>query len=178
MFIYGCSYMDAHIWNNTYDQSYERYHIWRNTYGCSYMVVHIWLPRWSIYERVKFRIFHIIFMLIYGWSYMVSVYDCDHIWLTIYDRDHIWLTIYEWPHIGHLVWTGKSSYTGACQKPYMIDHIWLRPIIIYDRIWSYTGIIYGISGDRQWSLDRIWWPYMNITVYDLIYEHLFLWDEG
>ena len=153
--IYGLSYMGCHIWVTDN-------HIWLITYGWLYMDTHIWL-------------------IIYGWSYMITLlsvyeYKCEsymvyHIWSCSYMIDHIWT----WSYMVDHIWTWCS---------YMVTHIWST---IYGyRIWLSFIIIYGphmIICGRIWFTVydwdvRIWWPYMNISVYEFIYEHQNTWDES
>ena len=138
-------------------------HILLIIYGWSYMVDHIWL---------------IIYGWSYGWSYMGDHIWTYRIWLYRIWLYRIWVLIY-----GCSYMNTNHMWCSYMNIPYMIVPYMIVPymITIYDlvvlsytgRIWSYT-VTYDCTVYDSYV--RIWWSYMNITVYEFIYEHAYTWD--
>ena len=167
-----------HIWLFIYDNvqvitTYEQQHMdtyiwWPHMIYLSYMCVHIWFRH-------------------------------DHIWCF---PNHIWHMEQPYMNISNVrIWSYVDPYMIICghtKRSYMVAHIWSHSYdfrIIYDFriwftvydvcIWLSSIIIYGPymiiyehkTQNHIWGFYRIWWSYMNMSVYEFIYDPLFPWDE-
>ena len=107
-------YMIARIWLPTYDYTYMItymicFYVWYDhTYDWSHMILPYMIARIWFY-RIWLHVYDHAYDLIACiwccgiWSYVVIIYDYNHIWFIIYDCNHIWFTAYDHMLCSHMI---------------------------------------------------------------------------